>query len=1008
MQKKYPFHFEENMYKKVTDTQGQLDTENIYLHARVEELEKKLLKQNELEQLYEESEQRFKQILSLTYDGLILYEKNSGEIIEANIRLIHKLKYKQDNVIGKNVYQFVIPDQQDIIKERLTEDLPNVYEVTLLDKDGQSYDFEVCSRSCYYHGRKVKIAAICDISYRKQYEKTLRESEEKFRSLAENTNDSIILADKKEVIYVNPPTTHIFGLEGKPVVDLTQILEHIHPNDRATVESLVHSVIVGQQQTKYCQFRIATKDGKGRWIWSRVFPVTPDNPDATRLMILSSDITEMHEKEEIQKKTEIDKRTAEEKYKILTSLLPEMIIETDVNGQFTFVNLKAMEVFEYGSNFFTSNLRFIELISKEDKRRCNEYFQQVMAGEVIDHEAEYMAITKSGRKFPITLHARRMYSNSEFIGLSLIMFDKSAQKSAELKALNYEVNMSFLSDSALKFLLFSSDDDIFIFIGKSLAKFASKSIIVVFSHDQTENTSNVRFISGIFPYINNLVEDILGKSPEDFTFKLPSKFKSKYLLGKTLKRLENGLQTAMADDWPHEKADQIQSLLKVDHFYAMGMSREGKLYGGLLIATNSCTAPIDTKTIETFIRQASTALHRKQIDNELMKAKLAAEESDRLKSAFLANMSHEVRTPLNGILGIAQVMLKSETVDPTIRNDVKMIVESGSSLLALIEDIMDVSKIEAGQMKIKYKPFLLNSLMDQLYSIFLAHPLFLQKKSGNEKIELKYDKPGGNISIMSDPDRLQQIFVNLIGNALKFTQKGFVQFGYSIKKQEITFYVKDSGIGIPKDKIDKIFERFTQVDNTLSRKFSGSGLGLAISKGLTTLLDGKIWCESELGKGSNFYFTIPYHPTTMLVPDDTPQKKNTKDYEWSNRTILIVEDDLINYKVIEAMLRNTKVNIIHTDSGLKSLEHVKLNPQIDLILMDVHLPEMSGLEATSKIKEMNKTIPIIAQTANAMSEDKEKCLEAGCVDYISKPIDMGELYVKISKYLPEKSGQRSY
>ena len=988
------------MYKKFTGTHDQLDAENVFLLARVEELEKKLLNYNELEQLIEESEQRFKQILSLTYDGIIFYEKNTGEIIEANLRLIHKLKFKQADVIGKSVYQFVIPKQQEFIKERLSEDLPNVYEAIILDKDGQSYEYEVCSRTCKYHGRKIKIAAICDISYRKQYEKTLKESEEKFRSLTENTNDSIILADQKEILYTNPPTSYMFGLVGKPIVDLTQILEHVHPDDLGMAESLVRSVVLGQQQTRYCQFRLLAKDGKIRWLWSRVFPVAPENPDATKLVMVSSDITEMHEKEEIQKKTEFEKRAAEEKYKVLTSLLPEMIIETDINERLTYVNLKALEVFEYGSDYI-NKIRFSELISPEDRRRCADYLQKVIAGEMNIPEAEYIAITKSNVRFPVTVHATRMYTNNEFAGLSVIMFDKTAQKTAEKKEMSYVENMSFLSTSALKFLTFSSDDDIFIFIGKNLSKFASKSIVVVFSHDQTGNTSNVRYISGIFPHIDDLM-DILGKPPEDFTFKLPSKFRSKYLSGKILKRLDGGLKNAMADDWSLEKAIEIQKLLQVDHFYSMGIARDGKIYGGILIATNGNTEPVDKKTIETFIYQAGIALHRKQVDNELMKAKLAAEESDRLKSAFLANMSHEVRTPLNGILGIAQVMLKSETIDTGIRNDVKMIVESGSSLLALIEDIMDISKIEAGQMKIKYKPFLLNGLLDQLYSIFLVHPLYLHKNSGQKNIELKYVKMDNNITIMSDPDRLQQIFVNLIGNALKFTQRGYVSFGYTIKKQEIIFFVKDTGIGIPKDKTEQVFERFTQVDNTLARKFSGSGLGLAISKGLTTLLNGKIWCESSLGKGSNFYFTIPYQPTTLLTASSTQQKRSPIDYDWSNYTVLIVEDDIINFKVIEAMLRNTKIKIIHADNGVMAIDHVRLFPQIDLILMDVHLPEMSGLEATERIRKIDSLLPVIAQTANAMSEDKDKCLEAGCVDYISKPIDMGELISKIAKHLPEK------
>jgi len=989
------------MHEKSKDEQKQMDAEIIHLRARVEELEKKLLKQDELEQMIEESEHRFKQILSLTYDGIILYEKDTGEIFEVNIRLMRHLKYKRDDVIGKPVYQFVIPNQQNIIRKRLTEDLPNVYEAVILDSEGQTYEFEICSRSCYYHGRKVKIAAICDISYRKQHEKALKVSEEKFHSLAENTNDSIILSHQHELLYVNPCTPRIFGITGEHILNLMQVLTHVHPDDLETAQSLINSVIEGRRQTKYCQFRVMETDGKIRWVWSRIFPVVPNNTNDTRMVILSSDMTEMHEKEEIQRQTEIAARTAEEKYKVLTSLLPEMIIETDIYGQITFVNLKAMEVFEYGSDFYFNDLRFVEMISKEDRRRFEANLQKIIAGNISVFEEEYMAVSKTGRRFPVTLYVVRMYTNYEFTGLSIIMFDNTMEKTVEQKDLSYKENMSFLSNSALKFLTFSNDDDIFIFIGKSLSRFSPKSIVVVFSNDQVSNISNIRYISGIYPHINELM-DILGKPPEDFSIKLPSRFKNKYLSGKSLKSFDDVLFNSIDEDWSQEIATRIQNLLQVDHFYSMGMARDGKLYGGILIAVNTESETIDSQTIETFIYQAGVALHRKQIDYELEKAKIAAEESDRLKSAFLANMSHEVRTPLNGILGLAQVLLKSEDINSKVRNDVKIIVESGSSLLNLIEDIMDVSRIEAGQMKIKYKPFFLNTLMDQLYSIFLANPLYLQKNAGQNNIELKYDKRPENVTIMSDPDRLQQIFVNLIGNALKFTQRGFVEYGYTIKKPYITFFVKDSGMGIPEDNIEKIFDRFTQVDNTLARKFSGSGLGLAISKGLITLLNGKIWCESNLGKGTAFYFTIPYHPTTILTTDDTPRKKSVVEYDWSNYSILIVEDDIINYKVIDAMLRSSKVNVIHADNGVKAIEYISLFPQIDLVLMDVHLPEMSGLEATYQIRKINPAIPIIAQTANAMSEDRDKCIDAGCVDYISKPIDMNDLFNKLAKYLPEK------
>jgi CheY-like chemotaxis protein len=316
---------------------------------------------------------------------------------------------------------------------------------------------------------------------------------------------------------------------------------------------------------------------------------------------------------------------------------------------------------------------------------------------------------------------------------------------------------------------------------------------------------------------------------------------------------------------------------------------------------------------------------------------------------------------------------------------------------------MDVSKIEAKQMKIKYKPLKINALMDQLYLIFQSHPLYLQKNAHMvQGIELRCRKQE-DIAILSDSDRLQQIFINLIGNSLKFTQNGYVEFGYEMKKKEILFYVKDSGIGIPKDKTDTIFDRFIQVDNTLSRKFSGSGLGLAISKGIVELLDGKIWCESVYGQGSSFFFTIPYLSTSFIedVPDDG--KTEQPEHNWEDDTILVVEDDMVNCKIVGAMLRPTNVKLVYVDTGQKAIDYVLGNHPVDLILMDVHLPEMNGLEASKFILKYKPNLRIIAQTANAMSDDKDKCIEAGCVDYISKPINMNDLILKISKYLQNKN-----
>jgi len=413
--------------------------------------------------------------------------------------------------------------------------------------------------------------------------------------------------------------------------------------------------------------------------------------------------------------------------------------------------------------------------------------------------------------------------------------------------------------------------------------------------------------------------------------------------------------------------------------------------------------------MELFINKPESITQDKSdVIDEFEKAKLASRESDRLKSAFLANMSHEVRTPINGIFGLAQVMLQSKELTADIRNDIQMIANNSNSLLSLVDDIMLLSKIETQQIKVRNEPLHLDSLMNQIHSESLSNPHYLMKNAEQQNIRLKYFKPYKPVTIMTDPDRLKQIIVNLIDNALKFTKKGLINFGYTLslcrssKNQYITFHVCDTGVGISKYQKEKIFEKFVQADDSFTRKYSGLGLGLAISKGLTGLLNGKIWCESTLGKGSTFYFTIPYHPTEMPENVATPRKTNGVICDWSMYTVLIVEDDVVNYRILDAMLRNTKVNVIHADSGVKAVEQARLNPKIDLVLMDIHLPEMCGLEATGKILDIYPTLPVIAQTANAMADDKDTCIQTGCADYISKPIDMGELLTKMSKFLPDK------
>ncbi len=385
--------------------------------------------------------------------------------------------------------------------------------------------------------------------------------------------------------------------------------------------------------------------------------------------------------------------------------------------------------------------------------------------------------------------------------------------------------------------------------------------------------------------------------------------------------------------------------------------------------------------VNAFVRDISDY---KKYESELIAAKEKAEESDRLKSAFLATMSHELRTPLNGIIGFSQILAESiEDID--LKEYSEIISKSGMNLLAIIEQMFETSIIEAGQVRLDKEEIILPELMETIYHY--AEEELKDKKKDQIACVLDMDPVLESVQLESDITKLKQVFMKVIGNAVKFTESGKVVIGAFVNKEnQLVFYVKDTGVGIPKEKEAFVFDRFRQLDNSHTREYGGIGLGTNLCKKIIELLNGKIWFESEEGVGTTFFFTIPGWKEILGKESAVEEEPDFKQLK-----ILVAEDDAMNYQLIEAILQKYNPILIRAINGLEAVEMVEQCHDLDMILMDIRMPQMNGIDAAELIKEKYPNLPIIALTAYSLAETKEKIMKVNFDGYLAKPVEGNKL-----------------
>ncbi|MBU2650367.1 MAG: PAS domain S-box protein [Bacteroidetes bacterium] len=641
-------------------------------------------------------------------------------------------------------------------------------------------------------------------------------------------------------------------------------------------------------------------------------------------------------KHEIQEKL----RESEKKYRELAELLPEVVFETNRKGQITYVNKATLTKFGYSeADVIGQKVNFRDIIHPEDLPVLMERLDLIMQGKNISGN-EYRARTKDGKEIMLQIFNTPIINHSMITGLRGIAVDITARK---------------VQEEILK------------------------------AREQT--------LSGIYRAVPNGIGMIIDRTfiEVNDAFCKMSGYSREELIGRNARMIYPS--NAEYDEVGREKYRKIRES-GTGSIETQIQTKDGRILDIFMSST-----PIDaTDWGKGVVFTATDITYLKNTEKELIRAKEKAEESDRLKSAFLANVSHEIRTPMNGIIGFSGLLNEPDTSDKKRAEFSKIINDSCMQLLGIVDDILDISKIETGQMKLIDEPVNLNDLMQELHDFF-SHQANMQGISFYMKTGLPIDKS----QIRSDHKRLNQILNNLLNNAFKYTDHGYIRFGYDVKNNEVEFYVEDSGCGIDEKDLPYVFDRFYQVDDPSVVKQRGTGLGLSISKGLAEFLGGRIWVESKPGKGSVFRFTIPYFPTA----DKLQTRKENSGFlpeiagAPANIKILIAEDDDTNYQYLYELLFRKSLTIYRACDGQECIDFINSGKHIDMIFMDIKMPRLDGYEATRIIRRSKPDLTIIALTAYAMEEDRVKALDAGCNDYISKPVLPSGLYRMLEKYFPE-------
>jgi PAS domain S-box-containing protein len=812
-------------------------------------------------------------------------------------------------------------------------------EVLQIDEELNNCSYTTIKFPIVRNGKTLLAGFTIDITERKRAEVKLRASEENLSITLHSIGDGVISTDINGlVVNMNPIAERLCGWELTDALGkpLPEVFKIINAETRQIVTDPVEKVFEHGEIVGLANHTVLiSKNGTEFQIADSAAPIKNKNGEITGVVLVFSDVSDKYA-------AELALKESEERFKALHNASFGGISIHD-KGKILECNQGLVEMTGYSME---------ELIGMDGLLLIAPEHREIVLNNIVTgYEKPYEAngLRKNGELFPMRLEAR----NVPYKGKSV--------RTVEFR----DITENKLAEEALK---------------RTKEKITEERKMLRILIDNLPDHIYIKDLEGR-KVISNLADfKDLGLASEE------------QILGKTDLELfpgESG-QRGYADDMEVITTGKAIMWQEEDFVNSSGTRRWS--------ITSKIPLYDSAGKIIGLVGIGHDITKRKKTEEELIEAKEKALESDRLKSAFLANMSHEIRTPMNGILGFAELLKEPDLTGEQQQEYIDIIGKSGNRMLNIINDIVDISKIEAGLMKLDIQQTNINEQIEYIYTFFKP-----EVEAKGMKLFFRNSLPAREAILTTDREKIYAILTNLVKNAIKYTNHGSIEFGYDPVAEtghglSLQFYVKDTGIGIPKERQEAIFERFIQADITDKMAHQGAGLGLSITKAYVEMLGGEIWVESEVGIGSAFYFNLPYYAKPVKETLDQQFGSSVKIDAISKLKILIAEDDDVSEMLISINVNEFGKEILRARTGTEALESCRQNPDIDLVLMDIRMPEMGGYEATRLIREFNKDVVIIAQTAYGLSSDREKAIEAGCNNYISKPINKEELRVLIKKY----------